>query len=158
MTTGSVLAPGKTMLSGNFDGTAVLWSLDSDWSTTIGTLGSAATAALDPAAARVVTTDGTGAAVEIVPTNGTASLRLPATPRAVSLALDGAVVLGRMYAVSVGRSCRWSAASRPRRRERNYGGSGRVRSPGMSVRVLARLSSRKVSVRCSSWRRMSSGA
>jgi hypothetical protein len=90
MTTGSVLAPdGNTVVSGNFDGTAVLWSLDGDWSTPVGSLGSAASAAVDPVGRRVAVVDQTGAAIEIVPTDGTPALRLPATPRAVRLALDG---------------------------------------------------------------------
>ena len=90
MTTGSVLAPdGKTVVSGNFDGTAVLWSLDGDWSTPVGSLGSATTAAVDPAGRRVAVIDQAGAAIEIVPTDGTPAFRLPATPRAVRLALDG---------------------------------------------------------------------
>ena len=89
-TTGSVLAPdGRTVLSGNFDGTAVLWQVDRDWSTTVGTPGSAASTAVDPAGRRIATVGWQGRRVEVTPTDGAAAFQIERDVVASAVALNG---------------------------------------------------------------------
>ena len=77
------------MLSGNLDGTAVLWQVDRDWSTTVGTLGSAASTAVDPAGLRIATVGAQGLRVEVMPTDGAAAFRIDREVPASAVALDG---------------------------------------------------------------------
>lgn len=101
MTTGSVLSPdGRTVVSGNFDGTAVLWDLGPRWATRMGSLGSATTTASDPEGRRVATIGAevnlggvtAGNAVEIISTDGSSTLTVPLSVPAPSVAVATDVV------------------------------------------------------------------